>query len=428
MSYINQEFPGSVSVNRNITIGGGVTARENSTFSKDVIIEGSIIARNIRGACKGLFLSETTLNTSFPDPQQGWFAYVFVDKVPTEYVAEGGVWKTTGRTGINIQLDVDTITTMQGDIETIEKAINNGTTDPTTYTIIYTSTGAKLTYKINSPAGISTGEIAFNVATSQNAGIMSAADKTNIDLLKNIVIDELQQQSGTAENKLMSQKAITDADNAISSRITSLYDQVNPLTVSVIASPVLLDRGQKTMGTVTMKWETLKAGNQVVCESWDILVNGNVETSLSQAGSNGTSTIDLNSFTELGFVKIGLKATKGGEQVTNTVNIRLTVPYYYGFSAKTDPKSTIASDADMTNKGLMDKPAGSYTLMNHTAGQYLWLIVPSDKTIQSVTSSGFYVPMQSLSNIDMYGNSCGTWKCYRSASGIQQGMMNIVIS
>nr|UVM82029.1 MAG: hypothetical protein [Bacteriophage sp.]UVX34887.1 MAG: hypothetical protein [Bacteriophage sp.]DAG92598.1 MAG TPA: hypothetical protein [Crassvirales sp.] len=58
-------------------------------------------------------------------------------------------------------------------------------------------------------------------------------------------------------------------------------------------------------------------------------------------------------------------------------------------------------------------------------GEYVWLCIPSNFNINSVTSSGFSVPMEAAISVPVEGK--GNYKCYRTSSSLVAGTFNFVI-
>jgi hypothetical protein len=58
-------------------------------------------------------------------------------------------------------------------------------------------------------------------------------------------------------------------------------------------------------------------------------------------------------------------------------------------------------------------------------GEYVWLCIPSNFNINSVTSSGCSVPMEAAISVPVEGK--GNYKCYRTSSSLVAGTFNFVI-
>lgn len=91
------DIQGNAGVSRNITVGGNGRIQGSLRVGHDLRVDGWLEAVNIKGALKGLFVSEARLNEVYPYPEEGWYAYVG-DNFPAElYICENGKWKNTGK-------------------------------------------------------------------------------------------------------------------------------------------------------------------------------------------------------------------------------------------------------------------------------------------------------------------------------------------
>ena len=95
-----REIAGDVSIGRHVSMGGDATVRGSATIGHNLKVTGWLEAKNIRGAGKGVFKNEEQLNTLYPKPQNGWYAYV-IDGLSEQqlseclgklYIACGGAW------------------------------------------------------------------------------------------------------------------------------------------------------------------------------------------------------------------------------------------------------------------------------------------------------------------------------------------------
>lgn len=103
-----KHISGDVSVGRHTTIGGNARVKGAATIDHDLIVNGWLDARNVRGANKGLFATLDALEQAYPQPQAGWCALVG-DTLPAPlYVAAGGAWHPTGRTAGEMTIDLRT--------------------------------------------------------------------------------------------------------------------------------------------------------------------------------------------------------------------------------------------------------------------------------------------------------------------------------
>ena len=103
-----KHISGDVSVGRHTTIGGNAHVKGAATIDHDLIVNGWLDARNVRGANKGLFATLDALEQAYPQPQAGWCALVG-DTLPAPlYVAAGGAWHPTGKSAGEMTIDLRT--------------------------------------------------------------------------------------------------------------------------------------------------------------------------------------------------------------------------------------------------------------------------------------------------------------------------------
>ena len=99
-------------------------------------------------------------------------------------------------------------------------------------------------------------------------------------------------------------------------------------------------------------------------------------------------------------------------------------PMYFGHSSK-----TALTSSDVIGFGayptIKKSPAGDYVIENLSEGDYIWLCVPEEMTINKVTSYGFEIPMMTPDTIEVTDK--GRYKCYRNDTGIKGGDVEITI-
>ena len=71
-----KQIDGDVAVGRNVSAGGDANIQGNARIGHDLIVEGWLEAKNIKGVNKGLFASVAALREAYPQPHDGWFAGV----------------------------------------------------------------------------------------------------------------------------------------------------------------------------------------------------------------------------------------------------------------------------------------------------------------------------------------------------------------
>lgn len=183
-------MPGDVEVGRNIDIGGKATIAGSATISGGLKVTGWLEAVNIKGPNKGIFLDVASLRSTYPTPQDGWFAGVGASTPFTAYIGSGGAWVATGGTiqvtvdmseytaGVeNLTNEIDAIkgtgyvsgTTLKG----LKDSVDNHTQQLTSQSATLTTTTAKA----NLAADVS--KQAREIPTAFFAGILESATITD---------------------------------------------------------------------------------------------------------------------------------------------------------------------------------------------------------------------------------------------------------
>lgn len=118
------QLDGDVSVGRNVAIGGRASVAGNVTISHNLKIEGYLEADNIKDTNKGVFATETALETAYPSPKVGWWALVGDESPFTLYRCEtAGTWtEVTEGDGVDINVD---LTSIEGAIDDLGDEIDS---------------------------------------------------------------------------------------------------------------------------------------------------------------------------------------------------------------------------------------------------------------------------------------------------------------
>ena len=95
----------------------------------------------------------------------------------------------------------------------------------------------------------------------------------------------------------------------------------------------------------------------------------------------------------------------------------------FGFSNESSNANLVLTN--LIKQSLKTSPIGTYTLQNLESGNYMWLCVPNNMSINEVTLNGFNVPMEA-SQDKQQGNI--TYRCYRSNHALIQGSYKVKIS
>lgn len=94
---------------RNISAGGDVNIDGNATIGHNLKVQGWLEAPNIKDSNKGIFSTYVALGAAYPNPQDGWFAFVGSGTSLEMIVGNNGSWVQTGNT-VSIQADISAIT------------------------------------------------------------------------------------------------------------------------------------------------------------------------------------------------------------------------------------------------------------------------------------------------------------------------------
>lgn len=175
-----KQIDGDVAVGRNVSAGGNAVVRGCVTIGHNLKVEGWLHAPNIKGACKGYFLSLTDLNDAYPAPADGDYAFVSKSGLPGPiYIAKNGVWTDSGKTG-GPSLDSNDIDDLRkevaeysGSIDAIDKAQEKLRADFDTHV----QDASKELAAVKATADTAAAEVA--IAKEQAAAAVSTANGAN---------------------------------------------------------------------------------------------------------------------------------------------------------------------------------------------------------------------------------------------------------
>ena len=221
------------------------------------------------------------------------------------------------------------------------------------------------------------------------------------------------QTTGTGENVVMSQKAVTENLNLLKSDITELDRTVFPLNVSLSVSPTIVEAGIST--EVTINWNATLKG-QPINDVADFTLNS---TSVKGTTSKKETITDTTPTTKT----YTLITSFNGRSNTSKANLSVVGAMYFGFDAA-DNVSNLTINA-LGKQNLKTTANGTYTLQNSTNGHYMWLCIPNNMNINRVTLNGFDVPMEEAAT-KAVGDI--TYKCYRSSNALVKGNFTIIIA
>lgn len=418
----SQSFAGSVSVGRDLTVGGRVKARGDATFNRNVYVEGWLNARNIRGAGKGLYETADKLNAAYPNPENGWYALVG-NALPADiYRAWGGKWVATGQQGGEPVLELDKLKDISQSLE--DEISARVAADEQLQAAIDEEVKAREKGDDDLSKAL-----AKEIADREKAISDEVLERTNA--ITEAIAAEAKERSAAidAEAKARedadadlkdsldgSVKTLQDADKAQEDRLLALEQSEWPLQVTLSVPSLLEYTGESVK--VTASWRIERKGNELTPTSLSLQVNGQeVEVELS---ASGQTEVDVQ---KLGNTPFLLHVEADGLACDAQKTVTFALPMYFGFSACAE--AATLNIAGLTKQKVASTVAGSYTVANPTDGQYLWLCVPDTMSISKVTSGGFAVPMEEASPAQ---TELGRYKCYRSSNAIVAGSYQYTLS
>lgn len=289
----NQSIPGTLSVGRDIFVGGRMTTRGNSVIERDLYVKGWLNARNIRGAGKGLYETVEKLNAAYPDPHNGWYALVGNSLPADIYRAWGGKWVATGEQGGEPALEFAKVTEIYNELQDeiiareeadikLQNAINKETADrKEADSILQKSIEAEAEERKN----------AYN-ALSQK--------------IDNIDLSEIE-------------KSIDDLEAKHDEDVTELRNAVFPLSLSFTVSPLLIEVKQTT--DISLRWSARRKNADVSANS-TFTLNGETAEGLSK-----TISVTPESECTLTYT---MKAAYEGVSAQQTQTVKAVYRSYFG--------------------------------------------------------------------------------------------------
>lgn len=220
MSLPTKHIDGDIAVGRNAHIGGNSIIRGCVTVGHHLKVDGWLDAPNIKGPLKGLYASEATLNTAYPRPMPGWFALVGNTLPADVYRVEGGKWIPTGEKGGEFSLYLDQLETdvkdLTDEVKDIEELLADGILLAETISFTSTGTEASMTFTVLKRDGTTKqGGKPIPIATTEKAGMMSAADKKSLSDAVT-AISEINRKIATLETTTSTLRQ--ELDNEIANR------------------------------------------------------------------------------------------------------------------------------------------------------------------------------------------------------------------
>lgn len=140
-----KQIDGDVAVGRNVTIGGKTTIRGSARVNHNLVIDGWLEAKNVKGPNKGLFKTEDQLREAFPEPHEGWWALIAVassessDRLGQLYISDGRQWVAQvdsngnpllkGNPTVDSTEYMEAVEGMTADIEAVKVDVNQNKED-----------------------------------------------------------------------------------------------------------------------------------------------------------------------------------------------------------------------------------------------------------------------------------------------------------
>lgn len=245
--------------------------------------------------------------------------------------------------------------------------------------------------------------------------------KLSEDLLNEInarteAAERLQQNINTVDDKL--NKEITDRTEGDNSIWEVLYDQFIQISGFGV-SPTIIEKGVAT--DINISGRFLFAGEPVtpdtlILKRGDALLSDRPVDNLSGTKDTLNTNDDTTTYS--------LSITAHGVTRNTSAIVSTYYPCYFGHTTKT---IIVGTDVlSFSKQSIKSSPNGTYSMSDISQGEYVWLCVPSNFNINSVTSSGFSVPMEESISVPVEGK--GNYKCYRTSSSLAAGTFNFVIS
>ena len=203
-------------------------------------------------------------------------------------------------------------------------------------------------------------------------------------------------------------------DNSIREVLYNQFVQISKFGVS----PTIVEKGVAT--TININGRFLFAGEPVtpdtlILKRGDALLSDRPVDNLSGTKDTLNTNDDTTTYS--------LSITAHGVTRNTSAIVSAYYPCYFGHTTKT---IIVGTDVlSFSKQSIKSSPNGTYSMSDISQGEYVWLCIPSNFNINSVTSSGFSVPMEAAISVPVEGK--GNYKCYRTSSSLVAGTFNFVI-
>lgn len=203
-------------------------------------------------------------------------------------------------------------------------------------------------------------------------------------------------------------------DNSIWEVLYNQFVQISEFGVS----PTIVEKGVAT--TININGRFLFAGepltpDTLILKRGDALLSDRPVDNLSGTKDTLNTNDDTTTYS--------LSITAHGVTRNTSAIVSAYYPCYFGHTTKT---IIVGTDVlSFSKQSIKSSPNGTYSMSDISQGEYVWLCIPSNFNINSVTSSGFSVPMEAAISVPVEGK--GNYKCYRTSSSLVAGTFNFVI-
>lgn len=203
-------------------------------------------------------------------------------------------------------------------------------------------------------------------------------------------------------------------DNSIWEVLYNQFVQISEFGVS----PTIVEKGVAT--AININGRFLFAGEPVtpdtlILKRGDALLSDRPVDNLSGTKDTLNTNDDTTTYS--------LSITAHGVTRNASAIVSAYYPCYFGHTTKT---IIVGTDVlSFSKQSIKSSPNGTYSMSDISQGEYAWLCIPSNFNINSVTSSGFSVPMEAAISVPVEGK--GNYKCYRTSSSLVAGTFNFVI-
>lgn len=227
--------------------------------------------------------------------------------------------------------------------------------------------------------------------------------------------EQLQQNINNVDDEL--DKEITDRTEGDNSIWEVLYDQFIQISGFGV-SPTIIEKGVAT--DINISGRFLFTGNPLTPDTLTLKMNDHVIS--NQPVNNLSGTKDTLTTTN-DRITYSVSITAHGVTKNASATVSTYYPCYFGHTTKT---IIVGTDVlSFSKQSIKSSPNGTYSMSDISQGEYVWLCIPSNFNINSVTSSGFSVPMEAAISVPVEGK--GNYKCYRTSSSLVAGTFNFVI-